>query len=158
MDGVQLKCLACGHAGDLDARRFRELRGEDFDMRSLTEYYDELVCSHCRSKRVRVESRSGKALLDPDTVVECMRCGLPIPLARLDAQPGVNTCVACAEDAVRPYTEAWPQPPNAFRKCPRCKSPTEVRQNTVDQSFFLGCKTWPRCPWTMPYETARKPI
>ena len=38
-----------------------------------------------------------------------------------------------------PPAPPYPQPPAYERNCPRCGSPTIVRQNSEDHGFFLGC-------------------
>ena len=56
--------------------------------------------------------------------------------------------------AARPTPLAHPQPPPDKARCPRCRRPTVVRENSDGSGYFLGCTGFPRCRWTSPFEGA----
>ncbi len=88
-----------------------------------------------------------KAAKEPSML--CSSCGEKIPEGRLKAVPGTRYCTVCAEEVGKGQVDApWPKPPADKAICPYCYSPTVVRQNAKDMSFFLGCSAFPKCRWT----------
>jgi ssDNA-binding Zn-finger/Zn-ribbon topoisomerase 1 len=81
----------------------------------------------------------------------CGYCNEPIPEARLKTLPHTRYCsAACVEEAAeeRESSTHWPSPPKDRSSCPRCGSPTIVRENPKDGSRFIGCTRFPSCFWS----------
>jgi hypothetical protein len=147
-----LACKGCGRESTVDGAALQGRSSEPLTLANVGRLYGRLRCSACSSREVQISDEAGRLLIDPNALTRCRLCALPIPLPRLQAMPGANTCAACAADlsgAAPPPRH--PQPPADKTRCPRCGHPTVVRENE-DQEYFLGCTGFPKCRWTAPFE------
>lgn len=153
LESVHLTCSECGRQASLDATLLESQHELSLSVHTVGRLYRKLRCKNCGSKRVRIEDEVHQTLVDPDKLVLCQACDEPIPMPRLKVMPEAKFCVPCAQDKAKPPpVPPWPQPPANKRQCPRCGSRTEVRQNTGDESYFLGCTSFPKCRWTQDFE------
>jgi ssDNA-binding Zn-finger/Zn-ribbon topoisomerase 1 len=156
LDSVALECLKCSRQVSLDAAVFNSRLDQPLSINSVGQLHGRLRCSQCGSREVLIKDETGRVLVDPAAIVLCHECGNPIPLPRLEAMPGTSICVSCAnEGAKAPPAPHYPQPPADKQKCPRCGSPTIVRQNNEDLGFFLGCTGFPNCRWTADFNQSQ---
>lgn len=150
---ILLECSECGRQARLDAASVESRLDEPLSMNNVGRLYGKLRCSNCASRKIKISDDAGRVLIDPASLTPCRVCGGPIPLPRLKAMPGTDRCVPCAvEGAKQPVAPPYPQPPVDKQTCPRCTSPTIVRQNNEDQGYFLGCTGFPKCRWTEPFD------
>jgi hypothetical protein len=148
---ILLECCKCGRQVSLNAASVESRLDEPLSMNNVGQLYGKLRCSNCASRQVRISDDAGRMLIDPATLKPCRIFGCAIPMPRLKAMPGTDTCVSCAFSGARqPVAIPYPHPPLDKQKCPRCGSPTIVRQNNEDQGYFLGCTGFPKCRWTTP--------
>lgn len=149
LEYVFLTCSKCGRQARLDATLLESRFNLSLTTHSVGRLYRRLCCRDCGSRDVRIEDEARQVLIDPNKIVLCQACGHPIPLPRIEVMPEVELCVPCAEDRAKPSpVPPWPQPPANKGRCPRCGSLTEVRMNSKDESYFLGCSSYPKCRWT----------
>ena len=149
LKGILVKCSGCNHQATVEAETLESRLDRPLSIASVGSLYGRLRCSACGNKEIRIGDADGRALIDPAAITPCRACGCPIPLPRLEALPHTDLCVLCGEDEARHRpARPYPQPPAHKRKCPRCGSPTVVRQNSEDEEFFLGCTSFPKCRWT----------
>jgi hypothetical protein len=150
---ILLECSECRRQASLDAASVEFRLDEPLSMKNASLLYGKLRCSNCASREIKIRDDVGRVLIDPASLTRCRVCGEPIPLPRLKAMPGTDRCVRCAvEGAKHPVAPPYPQPPVDKQTCPRCTSPTIVRQNNEDQHYFLGCTGFPKCRWTAPFD------
>jgi DNA-directed RNA polymerase subunit RPC12/RpoP len=141
-----LNCSNCGRQASLDGVSLESRLHVSLSISTVGQLYGKLRCTGCGSREIRISDEAGRLLVDPASLTLCRVCSCPIPLPRLKAMPGTDTCVPCAvEGAKPPPAPHYPQPPADKRQCPRCGSPTIVRQNNEDQGLFLGCTGFPKC-------------
>ena len=131
------QCI-CGHQKILPPELGSEIN-------HILQLADRLSCSECRQKVHHIFGSDGQMVYDRLLSSTCSSCEEFIPLRRLELVPGTSLCTECAsrgeKDAKRPPPH--PNPPAEFSTCPRCKSPTQMRQNGSDKSWFIGCITYP---------------
>lgn len=152
LESVLVECSGCGRQGTVDADVTDARLDRPLSMNSVGQLYGRLRCSCCSCRETRIRDTAGRVLIDPARIVPCRRCGCPIPLPRLEALPGTNLCMPCAEDGAKPpVAPPYPQPPADKRNCPRCGNPTIIRENGEDRGLFLGCTSFPKCRWSAPY-------
>ena len=153
LESIVVECRRCGRQAIVDADSLESRLDRPLSMSSVGSLYGRLRCTGCGGNEVRIRDATGRALIDHAAITPCSVCGCPIPLPRLEALPDTNVCLPCAEDGLEPLAAPpYPQPPANRRKCPRCGSPTIVRQNSQDQVFFIGCTTFPKCRWSRPFD------
>jgi hypothetical protein len=146
---LRVQCIHCGHDAELDGARIEHRLGEALTMSAVSRLYERLRCDECKKRAFRLFDDGGRLLIDSTTITPCNICQRPILLRRLQALPGTNICVDCAtQGAEPPIDPPYPQPPPDLRNCPQCGHPTIVRENSEDQSRFLGCTRFPRGRWT----------
>ncbi len=153
LKNIAVECPGCGRQATIDAEKVEFRLDLPLSMNSVGQLYGRLRCSGCGSREIRIGDADGRVLIDPAAITSCRACDCPIPLPRLEALPDTNICMVCAEDGAKPSAPPpYPQPPAEKRKCPRCGTPTIVRQNSEDHGFFLGCTSFPKCRWTEPFD------
>jgi RNA polymerase-binding transcription factor DksA len=89
-------------------------------------------------------SLNAPLLEDTEIAIVCIKCGLPIPVERLEAVPATKKCVKCQEKA----ESGEEQRPQAS-KCKRCGSVMVWRmtKNLRPTKYFLGCSNYPKCTY-----------
>ena len=153
LGSIVVECPGCGRRATIGAETLEPRLDRPLSINSVGQLHGRLRCSGCGSREIRIGDVAGRTLIDPAAITPCRTCGCPIPLSRLEALPGTNICMPCAEDGAKPPAPPpYPQPPAGKRKCPRCGRPAIVRQNGEDQGFFLGCTSFPKCRWTGPFD------
>ena len=148
LKSIVVECPECNHRATIEAEMLESRLDRPLSIASVGSLWGRMRCSGCGSKEIRVGDADGRALIDPAAITPCRMCNCPIPLPRLEALPHTDVCVLCGEVEVKDRpARPYPQPPARKRKCPRCGSPTIVRQNSEDHEFFLGCTSFPKCRW-----------
>ena len=151
MKELYFVCVNCHHAKMLQSVDLAVYLDEEISLKNIAQLHGKTRCVECDGKISEIHDGSGRLLIDPLNVTPCHCCGLPIVIPRLEAMPSANVCAMCAEEGAKPpQAPPYPQPPPDKRKCPRCKSPTVVRENSQDHNFFVGCTLYPNCRWTSP--------
>jgi len=146
---VQLTCTHCDHQGAVDGELLTQRLGEALTYSNIAGLSGEFKCGACGSKSIAVSDDQGILLLDPNNVRICQACALPIVFPRLQAVPNTSLCQSCAEEGEQPERPSpYPMPPPELSTCPRCESPSVVRENSQDGNYFIGCTGFPKCRWT----------
>ncbi|KZE89637.1 TraR/DksA family transcriptional regulator [Microbacterium sp. TNHR37B] len=91
---------------DADAASLREARAEataddehDPEGSTLSGEWQRVEALRAGAERERVDVVAALVRMDEGTYGVCVRCGNPIPAARLEARPMATMCVACASAA-----------------------------------------------------------
>lgn len=149
LEGIVVECAECNHRVTIEAEVLESRLDRPLSMASVGSLWGRMRCGRCGTREIRISDAAGRALIDPAAITPCRTCGCPIPLPRLEALPDTDVCVLCREEEGNHLpAPPHPQPPANERKCPRCGSPTVVRQNSDNHEFFLGCTSFPKCRWT----------
>ena len=153
MQYIKIEC-SCGREADLSADKF-DLSPGEFKVDKLADSLSKLQCSKCYNQPNFVFNDKDQLLFDMTNLSHCSSCEIPVSIARLNAVPGTSVCALCAQEGVKDARTPppHPQPPSELSKCPTCEkygrnSPTVMRQNGVDKSWFVGCALYPNCRWT----------
>ena len=150
---VECEC-GCGHRARLDHDAVTARTRAELDLAAAVALTEQLRCSRCGQQVRKLHDDKGRLLYDRDEVVRCAACDSVIPLPRIAAVPGTRLCLACAsEGEAPPVAPPHPMPPSSQTTCARCGSPTVMRQNEQDRSWFVGCTSFPKCRWTAEVET-----
>ena len=147
MRSIEVECK-CGRNNELDASSFG-VKPVEFDAMTVAENLGRFRCKICRNQPNFIFNE-GNLLFDLTNITNCAACELPIPIARLNAVPGTAICTICAREGESDHRSPppYPQPPTEAKTCPRCNSATQMRQNSKDKSWFVGCSTYPKCRYT----------
>jgi hypothetical protein len=136
---IAVECTGCGHRSRIGRADFEDRTGADLTFDTVGQIYSRLVCRPCRGRAINVHDDAGRLLIDSSNVIRCRLCNDPILLPRLNAVRGTTLWGRCANAAaVPPPPPAHPQPPPDKARCPRCRSPTVVRENSDGSGYFLA--------------------
>jgi ssDNA-binding Zn-finger/Zn-ribbon topoisomerase 1 len=150
---ITLECSACGRRLQMQGAELENRIDDELTFDTVAHVLKRLVCRSCRGRSIRVYDDSSRLLLDTADTTNCRICDDPILLPRIRALPGTTLCARCATEAsMQAQPATYPQPPADRAKCPRCRQPTIVRENSKDASYFLGCTGFPACRWTAPFD------
>ena len=151
MNQLQLVCLECGHSGEAALEGFEQKLGESANLSNIGELVEMLTCSKCESKSIQIFDDTDRLLFDPENVVRCVKCGLPIALPRLQFLPGTNQCTKCsAGKDEAPHQERHDTHLQKGYKytCDTCGKTSVKRKNSRTGGEFFGCSGFPECRWT----------
>ncbi len=141
-------CIYCNHKANLDPDTLQKYLNEPPSLKNIHTVYDKLRCSNCSKTEVRLYQEDDRLLIDAEQLCRCSSCRHPIISPRLQAMPNISLCAICMEDQEKPArTDPHPMPPPELKKCARCGSPSVVRENAMDGSYFIGCTQFPTCWW-----------
>ena len=153
MQFIKIECF-CGRQANLSSDKFG-VSHDEFKVDKVAENLMNLKCRNCHKSAKFIFNEKNQLLFDLTNLTFCKSCETPVSFARLKAVPGTSLCTFCAQEGANdPKTPPpHPQPPSEFSKCPTCKkygrnSRTEMRQNSKDKSWFIGCSSYPKCNWT----------
>ena len=145
---LSIECGHCGHAAELERSAAEKHLCRELTISAVSELFALLKCSRCGQRKARLFDDKGQLLIDHADLTPCENCGRPIPKPRLAALPDSLLCTSCADEKSTPARPPpYPQPPQKSKSCPRCGSPTIVRERKEDLVFFIGCSSYPNCSW-----------
>jgi len=151
MKHLQLVCVECGHSDQADLEEFQRKSGEAANLSNIGELVETLSCFKCESKSIQISDDNDRLLFDPENVVSCIKCGLPIALPRLQSLPGTNQCTKCAagEDEAPHQEQHHTNLQKSYKySCETCGKPSVKRKNSRTGTEFFGCSGYPDCKWT----------
>ena len=146
---LKLECKDCAHRAFADSEVIKRCLGEALSYNNIAEIFSKFSCSKCKGRRVRAFDDLDRLLIDSENIRRCQVCDLPILLLRIQTLPETAKCQTCADEGAQPRRPPpYPTPPPSLSVCPRCKRKTIVRENSVDNNYFIGCTGFPKCRWT----------
>jgi len=146
---LELTCTHCDHKGAVDGKALSDRLNEPLTYANIAELSGEFKYSACGSKAILINDDQCELLLDSSNTRLCQACEKPIIFPRLQSLPGTSLCHTCAEEGEQPeLTSPYPTPPPELSKCPRCESPSIVRENSETEIYFIGCTSFPKRRWT----------
>jgi len=151
MQRLRLDCIECAHSGQIELAHFSEKLGEIANLSNIGELVATLVCSQCQNDSVRVFDDNDRLLFDSEHIVGCVKCGVPIPLPRLQSLPRTNRCTKCAtsRDEPSPLEQHETTLQKSYKyTCDTCGKPSVRRKNSRNRTEFYGCSGFPECRWT----------